>query len=346
MNEFLLYKAIDTLSAADFIQNIGWIGESQVYSVRMYCPGGDVQAAWGMWAKMNELKAKGCRSIVKVDGMAASMGGFLLCAFDEREALEVSQIMIHRAIIAESDDQGNKIELTPEDKIFIDQINTNLKSRLLQIVDSKKFKALKGYSIDDLFDVTKNRINCFLTPDEAFEIGLITKIIPLDPANSQTIVKAVASLYEVKATAATAVKPNINKMTKDEFLKENPEAAKEMCKEAVEAYKAKMKAKAAAKADDPDDDGDDDSDPITDKDHDGGGKSKSKAQAQAEIVALAVEATLKVMGIQKVESGNVQTAQATAKLAAEAEVAKKTAQALEIEEVIKQISAIKAGKKV
>ena len=137
MNEILLYNAITQDSAANFISNLGWMGENQVYSVRMYCPGGDVQAGWGMWAKINELKAKGCHSIAKVDGSALSMGGFLLCSFDERLALSVSQLMIHRAVMPEYDENGEKIIYSASDKEFINRINADLKSRLVQIIDQE-----------------------------------------------------------------------------------------------------------------------------------------------------------------------------------------------------------------
>lgn len=339
MNEILLYTAITAETAANFIQNLNWIGEDQVYSARLYCPGGDVQAAWGMWAKMNELKAKGCHSIGKVDGMAASMGGYLLCAFDEREALSVSSIMIHRAEMVEDEENP----LTPEDLAQLAKINSDLKARLNAIIDDKKLLALKGVTINDLFD-KKERINCWLTAQEAEQIGLVTKVIPIDSSNSNTIAKAVASLY--KAPAATAENTNNKKMTKDEFKEKNPEAAKEMCKEAVEAYKAELKAKAKAKAseDDPDEDGDDDSDPVTDTDHDGGGKNAKKAKAESKVIAMAVEQVLASMGIEKVTaSATAQTAAATAKAASEAEANKKTAQEEEFALTKQLIEATKKG---
>ena len=290
MNEILLYNAITTDSATNFIQNIGCIGENQVYSVRMYCPGGDVQAAWGMWAKINELKANGCHSIAKVDGSAMSMGGFLLCAFDERLALSVSQLMIHRAVMPEVDEKGEKIVYSSSDMEFINRINADLKSRLLQIIDQDIFKQEMGYSVDDLFDETKERINCFLTPVIAKKIGLLTDILPLNSANSNTFAKAAEASY--KATAVTAgINQNQKKMTKDELLEKEPDACKALQKDAVKAYKAQMKAKAKADDTDPDDDDDNDADPDKDPD------KKSDAKAEAKTLALAVEMVLK--GIQK-----------------------------------------------
>ena len=344
MNEILLYNAITQDSAANFISNLGWMGENQVYSVRMYCPGGDVQAGWGMWAKINELKAKGCHSIAKVDGSALSMGGFLLCSFDERLALSVSQLMIHRAVMPEYDENGEKIIYSASDKEFINRINADLKSRLLQIIDQEIFKSEMGYSIDDLFDEGKERINCFLTPQQALKIGLLTGIIPLDTANSKTFAKAAEASY--KATAATAGNQTTKKMTKEELLEKEPDACKAIQKEAIKAYQAKMKAKAKAEDTDPDEDDDDDTDPEKDTD------KKNDAKAMAKAVKSGVEMVLKSMGIEANAQTNPQTAIAAAQAAIKAEVDAKIQAEAKAEETKKalasvdeQINAIKSGKK-
>lgn len=332
MNEILLYSEITADTAQNFIQQLDWIGDSAVCGVRMYTPGGDVQAAWGMWAKIQEAQRRGCRFIAKVDGMAFSMGSFLLCAFDEREALDTSQLMIHRAILDARDAEGNSVEPSADDKFIVGKINDDLKSRLSKLIDDKKLRALKGYGIREIFDENKDRLNCFLTAEEALQIGLISKIIPIDAVTSQTYSKAVAACY--KATAATAEKPNANKMTKDEFKKENPDEAKALAEEAVEAYKAEeaKKAKAAkAEKDDEEEDPDDT-------------EEAKKAKKEAKKTANAVVEVLKAMGIQDVTASAVkQTAEATAKAQAEA-AAQKTAVEKEAEDFVKFTAELKSGK--
>jgi len=347
MNEILLYATLDKDTASMMLNQLSWIGENQVYAIRMYCPGGDVEATWGIPAKMQELKNKGCHSIAKVDGLAASMAGVLLCFFDEREALDVSNIMLHRATYGATDQDGNPIEPTPEEKQYLSKINADLKAKMSHVIDNKKLKQVKGLTIDDLFDENKDRVNCWLTAQEAKEIGLITKVIPVDANTSKNIAKAVTACYDPaarpKVTATIAGKPlNVTPMTAEEFQKDNPEAYKAIQKAAIKEYKAKAKA-ALAEDDDPDEE---------DSEKDAKGKAKAKDKAQAEIdphvVATIVESTLKVMGITRIENSQpAQTAIATATQTAQAateQTAKAEAEKKEMADLAATLETIKSGK--
>jgi ATP-dependent protease ClpP protease subunit len=348
MNEILLYATLDKDTTSMMLSQLSWIGENQVYAVRMYCPGGDVEATWGIPAKMQELKNKGCHSIAKVDGLAASMAGVLLCFFDEREALDVSNIMLHRAMYGATDQEGNPIEPTPEEKQYLSKINSDLKAKMSQVIDNKKLKQLKGLTIDDLFNENKDRVNCWLTAQEAKEIGLITKVIPVDANTSKNIANAVTACYDPaarpKVTATIAGKPlNVTHMTAEEFQKDNPQAYKAIQKDAVKAYKAKAKAALAE-----DDDPDEDEDCTPEKDTKGKAKGKAKAEIDPNVLAIAVEATLKSMGIAMIENGQpVQTATATATQTAQAATeqrAKAEAEKKEIADLAATLETIKSGK--
>ena len=306
MNEIYLSGPLDTDSTRDLMQTLSYMGENSIYTIRMYCPGGDVEASWGIPAKMQELKAKGCRSIAKVDGMAASMAGVLLCFFDEREALDVSNIMIHRASYG-VDDEGKPVIPTPEQQMMLNKINADLKSKLSAVIDNAKLKALKGVSIEDLFDEKKERINCWLTANEALQVGLITKVVAIDPVTSKYMAKAVATCYDpaikTKVTATAAVN-KLKKMTAEDLKKQDPECYEAVQKEAVNAYKAKAKAKAKAALDAIDENEEDEPEM--------GSKKPAKAVTE-ELIAKGVENALKAYGIQKVEaSATAQTATFTA----------------------------------
>jgi ATP-dependent protease ClpP protease subunit len=345
MNEILLYSALDEYSAGQLIYQLSWIGENQVYAIRIYCPGGDVEAAWGIPAKMQELKQKGCHSIAKVDGMAASIAGVLLCFFDEREALDVSNIMLHRAAYAEKDNEGRPLVITPEEKQFLAKINADLKSKMLQIIDDGKLKALKGISVSDLFDEKKERINCWLNANEAMQIGLITKVIPIDANSSQYMVKAVAACYgsaqRPEATAATAGnnQTNAKKMTAEEFQKENPEEFKKIqdsaAAEAKKAYRTEVQAALGIKERESGDAG-----------------NQAGGQLDKAAISAIVEETLKAVGKISTEGNQppqtaaataaqaAQSAQAEAEKKAKAEADKKVADDLK-----KDIEDIKSGRK-
>ena len=306
MNEINLYGILNEDSVSQLMYNLGWMGENTIYAVRMYCPGGDVEASWGVPAKMQELKLKGCRSIAKVDGMAASMAGVLLCFFDEREALDVSNIMIHRASYG-VDDEGKPVIPTPEQQMMLNKINADLKSKLSAVIDNAKLKALKGVSIEDLFDEKKERINCWLTANEALQVGLITKVVTIDTSTSKYMAKAVATCYDpaikTKVTATAAVN-KLKKMTAEDLKKQDPECYEAVQKEAVNAYKAKAKAKAKAALDAIDEN--------EEEEPEMGSKKPAKAVTE-ELIAKGVENALKAYGIQKVEaSATAQTATFTA----------------------------------
>jgi hypothetical protein len=213
---------------------------------------------------------------------------------------------------------------------------------MLQVIDDRKLKALKGISIHDLFDAKKERINLWLNAIEAKDIGLITKVVPIDTNSSQYMVKAVAACYGTaqgpEATAATAGNKTSVKMTAEEFQKENPEAFRAIqdtaAADAVKAYKAKAKAA------------------LEIEESSGAGTAPATAQVDPKVLSVAIVETLKVMGIAKVEGGQPpQTAAATAAQtaqAAQAEADKKAkadAEKKVADDLKKDIEDIKSGKK-
>ena len=333
-NEILQYSALESESVEELIRYLSWMESDQIYSVRMYCPGGDVQATWGVIAKMNALRANGCISIAKVDGMAMSMAGVWLCFFDQREALEVSNIMLHRATFGTNED-GTPYKASKDENIQLAKINNDIKIRLNQVIDSNKLKAIKGYTIDDLFDATKERVNCYLTAFEAQQIGLITKVVPVDANNSKAMATAVMACYnptqKITATAATADNLNTIQMTKEEYKQKFPEAFKAIEIEAVNVFKASENSKGTfAKCE----------------------KCNPKPEAtndDARIEAI-IEARLKAYGLATAEVGtNQQTAVAqateTAKIAAE-NAAKTSKEEQVSQDLQKEIEAIKSGKTI
>lgn len=331
-NEILQYCQLDKESVSNLIQELNWMGSDQVYAVRMYCPGGDVQATWGVIAKMNELRANGCISIAKVDGMAMSMAGVWLGFFDQREALVVSNIMLHRAAFGENED-GTPYKASKEEMIQLAKINNDIKVRLNQVIDNAKLKEIKGYDIEDLFNEAKPRINCYLTAEESLYIGLITKVVAVDTVNSKVMAQAVMACYDpaekIKATAATAGKLNNKQMTKEEYKQNHPEAFKAIEVDAVNAFKASAEGKgtfAKCATCEPNKD--------------------AKATEMNALIEAAVENKLKSLGIAGATSTE-QTATAHAAMAskaAEEQAAKAKADEAVSSDLQKEIEAIKSGK--
>lgn len=345
--EIPLYRPIDSQTAESMMSYLGWMNEGDNATIRMYCPGGEVEAAWGIAAKMQEMRAKGCTFSAKVDGMAASMAGVLLAYFDNTEALSVSNIMIHKASLGIDPETGDEVQPTPIQKEQLDKINKDLKSALSAVVDNITLKAIKGYDLNDLFAPDKPRIDCWLTAKEAQKIGLIKTVVALNPVTKNIMAKAVALAYNPaaelpKPTAGTAGQKSNAKMTAEELKKSDPECYKAIFTDGAKAYQKKCV-----------DTLDVDESEMPEPDSEcAPKKSKAKAKAVTEDqISAAVEAKLKEYGLTSIlQTQPVQTAQATAVIFAQKPVdgATKTPEQIAAEKAVaetqEKLNAIVHGK--
>lgn len=165
VKELYLYSPIYDFVAQELIAAMEENSDEDI-CIRMNTPGGNVFAGWGIIAKMQERTGK---TNLKVDGAVMSMGAMILLFADNVEALDVSTIMLHRAIGSTE---------TPEDIKFLDTVNKSLRAKMTSKIDDAKLLELKGVSIKDLFE-GEERVNCFLTASEAKKVGLVNKITKL-----------------------------------------------------------------------------------------------------------------------------------------------------------------------
>lgn len=165
--EIYLYSGIYNFIAEELIKAIEENMNVEVV-LRENTPGGDVFATWGIIAKIQEHG----NVTVKVDGAAFSGGANILLYANRVESLDVSTFMFHRA---------DMYVETPEQQIFLDKVNKDLKAKMLQKIDSEKLKALKGVTIEELFN-PETRINLFLTAKEMKTLGLVHKINKVEPS--------------------------------------------------------------------------------------------------------------------------------------------------------------------
>lgn len=206
--EIYLYSPIYDFVAENIISQMEECGNEDMV-MRMNTPGGSVLAGWGIIAKMQECKGK-CK--IKVDGAAMSMGAYMLPFADTVECLDVSQIMLHRASM-QCD--------TPEDKAFLDTVNSNLRTKLSAKIDGKKLKELKGVSIKDLFE-KEEVIDLHLSAKEAKAIGLVDKINSVNPKELKAFND---KFYSVAAEQKTIIEKINTKiiMTIEKLKAENPD---------------------------------------------------------------------------------------------------------------------------
>jgi ATP-dependent protease ClpP protease subunit len=171
--EILLYGGIYDYKAEEFINAINE-SEGDDLVVRMNCQGGDVFSGYGMLAKMQEHTGV---IKIKVDGWAASMAAFMLLFSDDVEALDVSEFLFHRANMYISDESQ---------QAFLDGVNAKMRKKMEEKIDSEKWLKVTGKSIAELFDPSK-RIDVTLSAKQAKQVGLINRIVTLEPKAAKKI---------------------------------------------------------------------------------------------------------------------------------------------------------------
>jgi ATP-dependent protease ClpP protease subunit len=248
--EILLYTGINNWSAEDFINQLEACKGVDI-SVRMNCPGGDVYAAYGMIAKFAEHK-KGKQ--VKVDGMAKSGGFYFCCYAEDVTCLDVTDFMAHRAYYP-SWIENDKEAFTDEIKAQLVKINNSLRAGIEAKIGAEKFKKVTGVSLDDMFSLD-SRIDVNISAQQAKEMGLVSKIIPLT-SDMKKEIDTLAYSHGIAAFSDTSkikienTNSNIKVMTAAEFKAANPEAYNAIVAEGVAAEKIRVKAWMAFNAIDP-----------------------------------------------------------------------------------------------
>ncbi len=175
MKTLTLYSPIINEIAAEFVTNLSNVEAGEDVTVRISSPGGSVFAGWGMIAALQECKGN---VTLKVDGHAASMAFYMLLFADNVEALDVSSFMIHRAA-------GNA--QTAEEQNLLDNVNAQLKAKMLEKIDSNTFESVTGVSIDAMFTAEKRK-DVWMSAKDAKKIGLVSKITRLS-ASEQKVMK-------------------------------------------------------------------------------------------------------------------------------------------------------------
>lgn len=179
--------------------------------VRVNSPGGSVFSGWGIIAKMREHEG---HVKVKVDGVAASMAAYVVVFAAEVEALDVSRFLLHRADMYVN---------SPDQQTFLDSVNKDLRAKLTAKIDAAKLKEIKGVTIEQLFD-SENRLDLWLTAKEAKAIGLINRIVKLEPAE----ITAFSDVMKIAASQADTPPP----------VKEIPKPTEKVIMKSLEELKA------------------------------------------------------------------------------------------------------------
>jgi ATP-dependent protease ClpP protease subunit len=197
MKEIILYNYLYDASAANFIAQLEAYKDEDVV-IRMNTGGGSPESTFGMIAKLSE-RTKATK--IKVDGKANSMGAFMLAYTQDNEALDVSEILIHRAAYPSWVEKDANI-MTPEMWSSLNRVNGKLREALEAKVNATLFQAITGKTMDDVFNTT-TRIDVILTAQQAKEIGLINKVVNITP----TMQAEIKGHYAMAAQSGLEVMP-------------------------------------------------------------------------------------------------------------------------------------------
>lgn len=215
MKNLTLAAPIFEYTAERFIEKVDETEDTEDLNVWLSSPGGSVFAGWSIIGRCK--KREGSLNITVI-GHAASMA-FLFTAYgDHVEAIDVAKFMVHRAsgYVRNEDDQK-----------ILDDVNNDLLAKLKKRIDSKKFKELTGTTLDKLWKAEEKR-DVWLSAKEAKEIGLVDKIIRLDPKKMEALTDPLVAYFEPSqgsddtgdTTQGSVKTPDVQGSTK-EVKKEN-----------------------------------------------------------------------------------------------------------------------------
>jgi len=164
--EIYIYNSIDEYTAESVNRQFTW-AENEDVNIRTMTRGGYTPAGIAMLAK---ISAHTGNVKMSVDGDTSSMGAFMLLFADEVEMSDMAELMFHKAAYP------SYYTPTPEQKENLDRENANFKKKMVQ-----RLGEAGSELVSQVFDSEK-RTDVFLTAAKAKKIGLVTKIIKLEPS--------------------------------------------------------------------------------------------------------------------------------------------------------------------
>lgn len=231
MAELQLYRTINGITASILVGDIEALRPTERLTLRMDTEGGNVFKGWAIAGKIAEHRGQ---TTAKLEGAVRSMGTFLLPFFDRVEALDVSNIHLHRA--------EGPIQ-TQQDRDFLDKINSDLRSKFESYIDTDALQRVSGYSLDDIFN-SEQRIDVFLTAQQANEVGIVDEVKTLD----REMEAEACGVGTIEARKTDEPEPSTNSEkqqrmnTLEELKAQYPELVAEAKNEGINEERSRVKA--------------------------------------------------------------------------------------------------------
>lgn len=184
-------------------------------TLRALSTGGNVFASYTIYQKIKEHGD----ITLKIDGALMSAAAFLPLFSKSSSCLNVSRFIFHRADMFVCD---------AESQDYLNQINADLKSMMVEKIDAGKWKKITGITIDEMFN-PETRIDVILTGKQAVEVGLVSELVTLTPQMQKEITALNNNFIKVAAHAETPqLKKPIMEITVAKLKAENPAVYKEV----------------------------------------------------------------------------------------------------------------------
>lgn len=246
MAKITIGTGIYSSTAEAFINKLFEVPEDEDIEVYINSPGGSVFAGWSIIGALSERSGQ---KIAKVYGDASSMALYMLLFMDKVEALDVSTFLIHRA---------DGYTETEEEKKFLSDVNKQIRTKLEMKINKDTFKEATGVSFDEIFDM-ENRKNVNLSAKQAKKIGLVDKIIRLEPQQIAALNDRFVGFVDFESQGSdqkpqgsgkqkpTEDKNSINiqtkkRMTKEELKAQHPDIYADILKDGAKAEKDDIEA--------------------------------------------------------------------------------------------------------
>ena len=201
--------------------------------VRIECNslGGDPDAGFGLVKTIRDYPYK---NSMMVYGAAYSFMAYALLYSDDVSCLEQSTFLFHRAASFMIED-----EQIPAMRRLLVEKNNSLRKAMEEKLDVAAFERISGVTLDQLFSMD-DRIDVVFNAEEALEIGLVKKVVPLSANEARDINQMMLAASHGHGIQKLQVSNEMKNLS--ELKEKDPEGYKKLMAEAVlEAKKGQEK---------------------------------------------------------------------------------------------------------
>jgi len=191
-----LFSDINSETSEKIVRQINDIPKNEAIELWINSPGGSVSAGWAIIAALSNRTNVN----MTVLGDANSMAFIMLLFADNVTSYDTSNFLIHRAASFWEE------MMTKDELKEIENRNNLIRKKLEKRIDAEKFKSVTGNTFDDIFNM-EDRLDVFITANQAKKIGLVDKVTRINPKKKREIESRFISEIAANSNININVKP-------------------------------------------------------------------------------------------------------------------------------------------